>query len=318
MNRHARADRETHAGDKEETLKVGLIMPQGWTGEYDGWDPREAWERTAQVARRAEELGFESIWVFDHFHTVPEPTDEITFEAFTTLSTLIALTERVRLGHIVACASYRNPALVAKMVSTMDVMSGGRMELGIGAGWKEDEWRAYGYGFPPTRERLEALGDALEIVNRMMAPGHATYEGKHFSVRDAINEPKPLQEPRVPITVGGNGPNVTWRLAAKHADELNLDGMPPSDVRDALPVIRRRCEEIDRDPATLRVSVHIWLKDRPRRAQPVHELLAEYRELGVSRVMTLLPGIERGDEVLDDFARDVERAGGELRVPAAA
>jgi F420-dependent oxidoreductase-like protein len=300
-------------------LNVGVIVPQGWTGEYDGWDPAKAWERTVQAARKAEELGFESIWVFDHFQTVPEPTDEITFEAFTILSALIALTERVRLGQIVTCAWYRNPALVAKMISTMDVMSGGRMELGIGAGWKEDEWRAYGYGYPPTRERLEGLGDALEIVNRMMAPGNATYKGKHFSVRDAINVPKPLQKPRVPITVGGNGPNVTWRLAAKHADELNLDGMPPSDVRDSLPVIRERCEEIDRDPDSLRVSVHIWLKDRPRRsAQPLHELLAEYRELGVSRVMTLLPEIEQGDDALEDFAEQAERAGAELRVPARA
>jgi F420-dependent oxidoreductase-like protein len=298
-------------------VKVGIIVPQGWTGEYNGWDPRDAWERTLQVARRADELGFESIWLFDHFHTVPKPTDEIAFEAYTTLSALAAVTERVRLGHIVTCASYRNPALVAKMISTMDVLSGGRMELGLGAGWKEDEWRANGYGFPPTRERLEALKDALEITSRMMAPGHATYEGKHFSVRDAINVPKPIQQPRVPIMVGGNGQNVTWRLAAKYADELNLDGMPPSDVRDALPIIRDRCEEAGRDPESFPVSVHIWLKDASRR-QPVEELLASYRELGVSRVMTLLPEVERSDEVLERFADQAQRAGAELQVPAAA
>jgi F420-dependent oxidoreductase-like protein len=298
-------------------VKVGIIVPQGWTGEYNGWDPRDAWERTLQVARRADELGFESIWLFDHFHTVPKPTDEITFEAYTTLSALAAVTERIRLGHIVTCASYRNPALVAKMISTMDVLSGGRMELGLGAGWKEDEWRAYGYGYPATRERLEALKDALEITSRMMAPGHATYEGKHFSVRDAINVPKPIQQPRVPIMVGGNGQNVTWRLAAKYADELNLDGMPPSDVRDALPIIRDRCEEAGRDPQAFPVSVHIWLKDASRN-QPVEELLASYRELGVSRVMTLLPEVERSDEVLERFADQAQRAGAELQVPAAA
>jgi F420-dependent oxidoreductase-like protein len=295
-------------------VKVGVIVPQGWTGEYNDWNPRDAWERTLQVARRADELGFESIWLFDHFHTVPKPTDEITFEAYTTLSALAAVTERVRLGHIVTCASYRNPALVAKMISTMDVLSGGRMELGIGAGWKEDEWRAYGYGYPQTRERLEALKDALEITSRMMAPGHATYEGKHFSVRDAINVPKPLQQPRVPIMVGGNGQNVTWRLAAKYADELNLDGMPPSDVRDALPIIR----EAGREPESVPVSVHIWLKDPSRKLPPLDELLANYRELGISRVMTLLPEIERSDEVLERFADQAQRAGAELQVPAAA
>ena len=132
-------------------MKIGAIVPQGWIGEYDGWEPLDAWRRTTEVARQADRLGFESIWLFDHFHTVPRPTDEITFESFTTLSALAALTERVRLGHIVICTAFRNPALTAKMISTMDTISGGRMELGIGAGWKRDEWLAYGYGFPETR-----------------------------------------------------------------------------------------------------------------------------------------------------------------------
>ena len=120
--------------------------------------PLDAWRRTVEVARQADRLGFESIWLFDHFQTVPRPTDEITFESFTTLSALAALTERVRLGHIVICTGFRNPALTAKMISTMDTISGGRMELGIGAGWKRDEWLAYGYGFPETAERLARLG----------------------------------------------------------------------------------------------------------------------------------------------------------------
>ena len=115
-------------------MKVGVIVPQGWQGEYDGWDPTDAWRRTADVAMQAERLGFESIWLFDHFHTVPRPTDEITFESFTSLSALAAVTSRVRLGHIVICSPFRNPALTAKMISTMDSISGGRMELGIGAG----------------------------------------------------------------------------------------------------------------------------------------------------------------------------------------
>ncbi len=199
-------------------MKIGAIVPQGWTGEYDGWDTRDAWRRTVEVAQQADRLGFESIWLYDHFHTVPRPTDEITFESFTTLSALAALTERVRLGHIVICTSFRNPALTAKMISTMDALSGGRMELGIGAGWKRDEWLAYGYGFPETKERLAIFADHLAVIDAMLRGdkhAHATSEGTHASVRNAINVPKPLQQPRVPIMVGGNGPNVTWRLAAR-------------------------------------------------------------------------------------------------------
>ena len=150
-------------------MRIGVIVPQGWVGEYDGWDPSDAWRRTTEVAVQAERLGFESIWLFDHFHTVPRPTDEITFESFTSLAALAALTSRVRLGHIVICTAFRNPALTAKMIRTMDTISGGRMELGIGAGWKRDEWLAYGYGFPETRERLARLGDDLEVITRMLA-----------------------------------------------------------------------------------------------------------------------------------------------------
>jgi alkanesulfonate monooxygenase SsuD/methylene tetrahydromethanopterin reductase-like flavin-dependent oxidoreductase (luciferase family) len=124
------------------------MSPQGWKGEYDGWDPADAWARTIELAQHAEESGFESLWVFHHFHTVPEPTDEITLESFSQLSALAMATERVRLGHMVVCTGFRNPALTAKLASTLDVISGGRFELGIGAGWKEEEWLAYGYGFP--------------------------------------------------------------------------------------------------------------------------------------------------------------------------
>jgi len=212
-------------------MKIGAIVPQGWVGEYDGWDPTTAWRRTAAVAQQADRLGFESIWLFDHFHTIPRPTDEITFESFTSLSALAAMTTRVRLGHIVICTAFRNPALTAKMISTMDTISDGRMELGIGAGWKRDEWLAYGYGFPETRERLARLGDDLEVISAMLAGDkheHASFKGEYTSVRNAINVPKPIQQPRVPIMVGGNGPNVTWRLheprrrASRHAHRASL------------------------------------------------------------------------------------------------
>jgi F420-dependent oxidoreductase-like protein len=296
-------------------MKIGVIVPQGWVGEYDGWDPLDAWRRSTEVARQADQLGFESIWLFDHFQTVPRPTDEITFESFTTLSALAVLTERVRLGHIVICTAFRNPALTAKMISTMDTISGGRMELGIGAGWKRDEWLAYGYGFPETAERLARLGDDLGVIEAMLAGDkhqHATSEGRYASVRDAINVPKPIQRPRVPIMVGGNGPKVTWRLAARHADELNLDGLSPAEVAEALPVIAGRCEEIGRDPASLPVSVHVWSQTTATTGAARTDLLAGYREAGVSRVMGLIRASVRSDEALESFVADARAAGVEL------
>jgi F420-dependent oxidoreductase-like protein len=295
-------------------MQLGVIVPQGWTGEYDGWEPAEAWSRSVAVTRHVERLGFESVWLFDHFHTVPRPTDEITFESFTAITALAAITERVRLGQVVICNGFRNPALTAKMAGTLDVISGGRYELGIGAGWKRDEWDAYGYGFPETRERLAILRDGLEVITRMLAGGradHATFEGEHASVRNAINLPKGLQSPRIPIMVGGNGPEVTWRLAARFADELNLDGMSPDELREALPVIRSRCEEIDRDPESLRISVHAWWGN-PDWTSPGDRRIAflgQLSDLGIDRVMGLLQESASSDEALTALAEDARAAG---------
>ena len=290
-------------------MQIGVIVPQGWTGEYDGWDPQRAWVRSVALAREGETLGFESLWVFDHFTTIPEPTDEITFESFSTLATIGAVTSRVLLGHLVICTGFRNPALVAKMISTMDVQTGGRMVLGIGAGWKKDEWVAYGYGFPATKARLAALGDHLEVIARMMGPGRATFAGRYARVEDAINEPKPVQRPRVPIMVGGNGPEVTWRLAARYADELNLDGLEPGQVREALPVIAARCEEIGRDPKSLAVSLHWWESHLPPPGEARANLLADYRQAGLARIMGMVPNCVDDAEALESFAADCRTAG---------
>jgi F420-dependent oxidoreductase-like protein len=298
-------------------MKLGIIVPQGWTGEYEGWEPEPAWVRSVAVARQAEAVGFESIWLFDHFHTVPRPTDEITFESFTSLAALASLTERVRLGHIVICNGFRNPALTAKMASTLDTISGGRFELGIGAGWKREEWLAYGYGFPETAERLAMLHDALEVITRMLEPGRtvrAVYAGTRHRVDGAINLPKPIQPSGMPIMVGGNGPKVTWRLAARYADELNLDGLSPAELGEAMPTIRARCEEIGRDPDSLSISVDAWwgMPDW-RRSGPVRqELLAAYQALGVSRVIGLLQASATDDDALEALAADARAAGVEL------
>src|SRR6188474_3267606 len=290
-------------------VQVGLLIPQGWKGEYDGWDAADAWATTVDLARHAEGLGFESAWVFDHFTTVPEPTDEITFESFSTLSALAMATERVRLGHMVICTGFRNPALTAKLASTIDVISGGRFELGIGAGWKDDEWIAYGYGFPTTNERLARLGDDLEVISRMLSPGRATYAGEYARVEDAINEPKGLQQPRIPIIVGGNGPNVTMRLAARFADELNLVFRPLDEIPRLMATARQRCEEIDRDPATLRLSMYVADPEVKDPGQKRVDTLGRLAGMGLDRLVAFPTRYGATREVQEQFAEDCRAAG---------
>ena len=290
-------------------MKVGLLIPQGWKYEYNGWDPALAWARTLELARHAEEIGFESEWVFDHFHTVPDPLDEITFESFTTLTAIAMVTSRVRLGHMVICTGFRNPALVAKLASTLDVVSQGRFELGIGGGWKEDEWRAYGYGFPPVPERLGALRDALEVITRMLAPGHATYEGAYAGVTNAINVPKGIQKPRPPIIVGGNGPDVTMRLAARFADELNIVFVGTERAAELMAVARGRCEEIGRDPASLRISLYCRDEDSATPGQQRVDFIGRCRELGLTRLVAFPTRSQPDRDAQAAYAADCRAAG---------
>ncbi|MBA2718457.1 MAG: TIGR03560 family F420-dependent LLM class oxidoreductase [Chloroflexi bacterium] len=293
-------------------MKVGVMAPQGWKGEYDGWDAAAAWTRTVELARHAEELGFEALWVFDHFHTVPVPTDEITFESFSVLSALAMATSRVRLGHMVVCTGFRNPAHTAKLASTIDVISGGRFELGIGAGWKKDEWEAYGYGFPPIGERLDALGDDLEVITRMFAPGHATYEGTHAHVRDAINIPKGIQQPRIPIIVGGNGAKRTAGYAIRFADELNYVFLDAPEIAERIVAVRQRCEAEGRDPGTLRFSHYARDEDVRTAGQQRVDLIAGFAAVGLDRLVAFPTKWSPTEEAQAAFADDVRAAGVEL------
>jgi alkanesulfonate monooxygenase SsuD/methylene tetrahydromethanopterin reductase-like flavin-dependent oxidoreductase (luciferase family) len=285
-------------------VKIGLTLPQGCDREYLGMDAATAWTRTVDVAQWAEQHGFESLWVYDHMQVDPPPEEAPIFEPFVELSALAMATSRARLGHLVLAAAYRNAGLTAKAISTLDVVSGGRAILGIGAGWKEDEWLAYGYGFPSAGERLAILADHLEIISRMLGPGRATWAGTHAHVRDAIHEPKGLQQPRIPILVGGNGPNVTWRLAARFANELNLDALTPSQVEAALPVIASRCTEIGRNPASLAVSVHIWGEADARPGSERRQRLRDYAALGLSRAIVQGFAAARDEHALDDVVED--------------
>ena len=299
-------------------MKVGLMAPQGWKGEYDGWEPAAAWTRTVELARQAEDLGFEALWVFDHFHTVPVPTDEITFESFSVLSALAMATSRVRLGHMVVCTAFRNPAHTAKLSSTIDVISGGRFELGIGAGWKKDEWEAYGYGFPPIGERLDAFGDDLEVITRMFAPGHATYEGTHAHVRDAINVPKGIQQPRIPIIVGGNGAKRTAGYAIKFADELNYVFLDAPEIAERMTAVRQRCADEGRDPATLRFSLYVRDEHVRTAGQERVDLIAGFAAIGLDRLVAFPTRWAPTEDAQAAFAEDVVAAGIELDVAQAA
>jgi F420-dependent oxidoreductase-like protein len=290
-------------------MQVGLMAPQGWKGEYDGWQPADAWARTIELAEQAEALGFESLWVFDHFHTVPTPTEEITFESFSVLAALAMRTTRVRIGHMVVCTGFRNPALTAKLSSTLDVISGGRFELGIGAGWKEDEWRAYGYGFPPLAERMAAFGDHLEVITAMFAPGRATYEGRHATVRGAYNVPKGLQQPRIPIIVGGNGEKVTAGYAIRYADELNYVFLEPDDIAERMVEVRARCEAEGRDPATLRFSLYERDERMRDAGQERVDRLARMAEIGLDRIVCFPTRWSPTLEAQEAFAADCRAAG---------
>jgi F420-dependent oxidoreductase-like protein len=290
-------------------VDVGVLIPQGWKGEYDGWDPARAWARTVELAQQAEELGFESVWVFDHFTTVPNPTDEITFESFSVLSALAMATKRIRMGHLVICTGFRNPALTAKLASTIDVISGGRFELGIGAGWKEDEWRAYGYGFPPLAERLAVLGDHLAVITEMFDPGRATDEGRYAHVRAAINEPRGLQEPRIPIIVGGNGPKVTAGFAIRYADELNYVFLGPDEIADRMRQVRTRCQEEGRDPATLRFSLYARDEQMRDAGQARVDQIGRFAAIGLDRLVAFPTRWSPTVEAQAAFAADCEAAG---------
>ncbi len=290
-------------------VQVGLMVPQGWKGEYNGWRPADAWSRTVELAKDAEARGFESLWVFEHFHTVPKPTEEITFESFAMLSALAMATERVRLGHMVVCAGFRNPALTAKQASTIDVISGGRFELGIGAGWMEDEWRAYGYGFPMLGERMTALSDHLEVIRAMFRPGPAYYEGRFAHVRGAINVPKGLQEPRIPIIVGGNGERVTAGYAIRYADELNFVYLSPEQCADRIRAVRARCEVEGRDPATLRFSLYTRDEEVRDAGQARVDLIGQLRDAGLDRIIGFVGRWSPTIETQAGFAEDCRAAG---------
>ncbi len=203
-------------------------------------------------ARACEEHGFHSIWLADHMWA-RGIRDVDHLEIWTALSALAARTTRVRLGSLVLCNSYRAPALVAKMAASLDQISGGRLELGMGAGWMEEEYRGYGYHFGPVSGRIEQLDEGLEVIRRLFTERRATFQGKYYALDDAPNNPKPVQKPHPPITIGGAGERLLLRVVAKHADRWNCPMNVAADMPHKLQILRSHCAEIGRDPATITV-----------------------------------------------------------------
>ena len=203
-------------------MRFGLFVPQGWRLDLAGIDTADHWATMLGVAKAAEDGPFESVWVFDHFHTVPVPTQEATHEAWTLMAGLAAATSRVRLGQMCTCMGYRNPAYLAKVAATVDVISGGRAEMGIGAGWYEHEWRAYGYGFPGAGDRIGMLDEGVQIMHQLWTTGTATLDGKHYQVNGAICRPLPLQDGGIPLWIAGGGEKKTLRIAARYAQVHQL------------------------------------------------------------------------------------------------
>jgi F420-dependent oxidoreductase-like protein len=209
-------------------------------------DPVEQYEAMTRVARAVDALpAYDSIWVYDHFHPIPTPVPATVFEAWTITAALARDTQRVHVGQMVTCVGYRNPALLAKMASTVDVMSHGRLYCGIGAGWYEHEWRAYGYGFPDTRERMRAFREACEIIHRMWTEDAPVVNGERYSIDRPINEPKGARKPHPALWIGGGGERVTLKLVAQYADACNVDSDAET-LRHKLAVLREHCESVGR------------------------------------------------------------------------
>ncbi len=274
-------------------MKFGLFIPQGWRLDLTDIAPAQQWQTMHDLAKHADDGDtFDSLWVYDHFHTVPEPTTEATHEAWTLMSAFAATTSRIKLGQMCTCMAYRNPAYLAKVATTCDIISGGRMQMGIGAGWYEHEWRAYGYGFPGAGDRLRALREGVQIMDQMFTTGEGTLDGKFYQVDGARNYPLPLQE-KLPMWIAGAGEKVTLKIAAQYANYTNFAGTPDEFARRSA-ILAGHCETVGTDYGAITRSSNYnviigeteqdvadklaWLKAKYTRLVPA-KAEAEYEQL---------------------------------------
>lgn len=284
------------------------------------------------VATRTETAGFDSFWVMDHFHQIQHvgQPHEPMLESWTTLATLAGLTSRIKLGTLVTGIVYRYPSILAKIGATLDVLSKGRLFMGIGAAWNEEESKAYGIAFPKPKERLQRLEEAVQIIQRMWTEKQVSFDGRFYTIRDAFCEPKPIQKPHPPILIGGAGERETLRIVAKYADACNLFGSPNT-IRSKLQILRNHCKRVGRDyDAILKTKLGTVIidddldrlqrriaerfKDFPEnmrsemitygRPDDVHRQIEAFREAGIEYFITNFEP-ERELEALDLFGNTV-------------
>jgi F420-dependent oxidoreductase-like protein len=237
-------------------MRFGFFIPQGWRLDLVGIDVAKQWAVMRDLAAYADGSAWDSVWVYDHFHTVPMPTGEATHEAWSLMSAYAATTSRVKLGQMCTAMSYRNPVYLAKVAATADIISGGRIQMGIGGGWYEHEWRAYGYGFPSAGERLGRLDEGVQIMRDAWRDGKVSLAGKHYQVDGAIVAPTPLQDNGIPLWIAGGGEQKTLRIAAKYAQYTNFTGEPEGFAHKS-DVLAGHCRDVGTDFGAIVRSVNI-------------------------------------------------------------
>jgi len=230
-------------------MKFGLQHPN-YNFDYDRRDASQIIDSLKNLATKAENLGFDSFWVMDHFHQIPSvgKTEDPMLEGWTTISVLAGITSKIRLGTLVTGVTYRHPSVLAKMAATLDVLSKGRLFMGIGAAWNQEESLAYGIPFFPNKERLVRLEEAIQIIRKMWTEEEpaASFNGKYYQINNAYCNPKPIQKPSPPIMVGGSGERYTLKIVAKYADACNLFGSVET-VKRKLSVLKEHCKGVGRD-----------------------------------------------------------------------
>ena len=227
-------------------MQFGLFIPQGWRLDLVGIPPERHWNVMRELAAYADDGAWDSLWVYDHFHTVPVPTSEATHEAWSLMAAYAASTSRIKLGQMCTAMSYRNPVYLSKVAATVDVISGGRLQMGIGGGWYEHEWRAYGYGFPSAGVRLARLDEGVQIMRDAWRDGVVTFSGAHYQADGAIVQPRPLQRGGVPLWIAGGGEQKTLRIAAKYAQYTNFTPEPEAFKRKS-EILAKHCGDVGTD-----------------------------------------------------------------------
>jgi F420-dependent oxidoreductase-like protein len=269
---------------REVMTRLGLQIPNF---TFPGVRDADLFETVAGIATTAETSGFDSIWVMDHLYQIEMvgPKEDPMLEAYTLLAALAARTKTASLGTMVTGVTYRNPALLAKIVTTLDVISSGRAILGLGAAWNDDEHAGYGYDFPPAGERLDRLEEALQITRAMFTEQTPTFEGRHYRIAQVLNNPKPIRG-RIPILIGGGGEKRTLRLVAQYGDACNLFGDPDA-VRHKLDVLERHCADVGRDPAEITKTVLLTVRDPSAAVEKV----PPFKAVGVDGIVVNMPNV---------------------------